>query len=535
MEGITEERITSLESSQAEMKTELSKFQTETSENIKKILNLLTTSKSQKPGQASTPKVSNDEEPVQESAVGWKVTVDILQAELEAKKVALADIEHLRDTLDTTTTEKSELEDRLAQVEKERETYKHEKELLQQRLEQLDKEGENNEKDKTTYEFPSNETILHNLLVAQIEFYFSNHHLKRDKPLMEKLCDEPDVGFVKFEEVVAFPKVRTLGQSDEVIRKAIEASRFLVTNLKDKQLLVGREQFSPPRAQEFPFRRTVFVYGIPPNKAKDEEWIREQFECFGTIAKIKFDSGNHTLPRKVGARLLSKDATRVVRLHMRDQAHTEYKFKKHGGTDSIPTYYCHECQKMKNYKDGYYVSKEDNLHQQSCVFCVQCAAKKAESNLKYFQNRCHKQYLDSDSLKQLFGIDLNQYSSSNLASFRTCLVVFESQRQASKCVYVRSRLGIEGCFATHFHNYTRHKREISQGIELSEPSLSKQDSQFRLEPRKPMMPQRSVGARIERSVTRNSFGGGLSIPQMKKHQSTPALGNSRRRRSHAFT
>merc|ERR1712193_434111 len=108
------------------------------------------------------------------------------------------------------------------------------------------------------------------------------------------------------------------------------------------------------------------------------------------------------------------------------------------------------------------------------LFCVQCAAKKAENNLKYFQTRAHEEYMDE--IKDLFGIDPQEHGDGTLMNFRTCLVVFESQRQASKCVYVRSRLGIEGCFATHFHNYTRHKREISQGIELSEPSLSKQDS-----------------------------------------------------------
>jgi len=511
-----EERLTSLESSQRQIQSDLKAFQKETGDNIKQILALLSNkSESAKPDPPATPKTSDEE--VHHKAVGWKVTVDLLQKELEAKKVALADIDHLRDTLKQTTLEKSELEDQLQEVEKEREQHKHEKELLQQRLVEL---GDKEEAVDGPSEFPSNETILHNLLVAQIEFYFSNHHLKRDKPLMEKLCDPPDVGFVSMEEVTSFPKVRTLGQGDDVIRKAVDASRHLDVKEKDGVVLIGREQFQPPRAQEFPFRRTVFVYGIPPSKAQNESWIREQFECFGNIAKVKFDSGPHSLPRKVGARLLSKEKTRVVRLHMRDQDHTEFKFQKLNAHDSqLTTYYCHECGKMKNYKDGYYVS--DKRSQQSCVFCVQCAAKRAESNLKYFQTRCHNHYMDADSLKQLFGIDLNEYSNTNLQSFRTCLVVFESQRQASKCVYVRSRLGIEGCFATHFHNYTRHKREISQGIELPEPSMSKQDSQFRLEPRRNMVPQRSVGARVEKTFARMP---GLSMPKMRKHQSTPALG-----------
>ena len=103
---------------------------------------------------------------------------------------------------------------------------------------------------------------------------------------------------------------------------------------------------------------------------------------------------------EVGARLLSKEKARVVRLHMRDQDHTEFKFQKFNAHNAqVTTYYCHECGKVKNYKDGYYVS--DKRSPQSCVFCVQCAAKRAESNLKYFQTRCHNHYMDSDSLKQV--------------------------------------------------------------------------------------------------------------------------------------
>jgi len=521
-----EERLTSLESSQMQIQKDLKAFQTETGDSIKQILALLTSKKDPTRQPPTTPKQSANENSLK--SVGWKVTVDLLQKELEERKAALGDMTALQETLESTTSEKSELEDRFQEMEKEKEQYRHEKELLEQRLDEL---GEKEKDPNRPNEFPSNDTILHNLLVAQIEFYFSNHHLKRDKPLMEKLCAQPDVGFVSFQEVLAFPKVRTLGQSEETVEKAVRASRHLmIKQKKDEEIWVGREQFQPPRAQEFPFRRTVFVYGIPPNKASNEKWIRDQFECFGTIAKVKFDSGAHSLPRKVGARLLSKETTRVVRLHMRDQDHTEYKFQNSHFHDHGATFYCHECQKLKNYKDGYYSNTSDTLtpHHQNCMFCVQCAAKKAENNLKYFQTRCHDHYQNPHSLKQLFGIDSNENSSQNLQSFRTCLVVFESQRQASKCVYVRSRLGIEGCFATHFHNYTRHKREISQGIEISEPSMMKQDSAFRLERRPAMTAQRSMGARVEKSYARMP-NNGLSVPQMRKHQSTPTLGKNTRR------
>merc|ERR1719499_832464 len=112
------------------------------------------------------------------------------------------------------------------------------------------------------------------------------------------------------------------------------------------------------------------------------------------------------------------------------------------------------------------------------------------------------QYKDPRELEQCLGIDNSHFDDRNLNSFRTCLVVFESQRQASKCVYVRSRLGIEGCFATHFHNYTRHKREISQGnvdLELIVPRspVYKQNSGYRLKESHSRQSSRNMGVRIE--------------------------------------
>jgi len=522
MNESAEERLSSLEASQTEIQSELKSFKEQTSSQLEQILAILgEKSKSPKTptpgtaeGEVSTPQVSE----VPEKALAWKVSVDLLQKELEASEKSLADLDHLRETLETTTEEKQKLEDRFAEVEKEREQYKHEKELLQQKLGELGMEPEEN---GTPLEFPSNDTVLHNLLVAQIEFYFSNHHLKRDKPLMEKLCEKPHVGYVTFEDVVAFPKVRTLGQTNEVVEKAVRASRFLNISQDEKNeaMLVGRDQFSPPRVQEFPFRRTVFVYGIPPEHAQSDRWIKENFSCFGTITKVKFDSGKHSLPRKVGARLLSKEQTRVVKLRLRDQAHTEYKFCNKSVVGD--KYYCHECNKMKNCKDGFYIS--DRLMNQNFggpVFCVQCAAKKAENNLKYFQTRAHGQY--RDEIKDLFGIDPQEHGDEMLMNFRTCLVVFESQRQASKCVYVRSRLGIDGCFATHFHNYTRHKREISHGGSLDLSDMNQESDRFALVPRH-MGPQRSAAFVETKSFAqRNSMSAlGMAPPRMRKHQSTP--------------
>lgn len=448
--------------------------------------------------------------------IALEATVQIQQDKLDEEQAKYAMIQ---ETLDDALADKSRLEDHMKTLEKERDAHKHEKELLLQRLEDL---GLKNEK-KEPQSFPSNETILHNLLVAQLEFYFSNHHLKRDKPLMEKLCNGPNTGFLSLQEVMTFPKIRTLGQPDDIVLKATRSSKYLeIKKASDGgTILVGRTNFTAPKPAEFPFRRTVFVYGIHPHH-ENEKWIRDQFQCFGKIAKVKFDSGPHTLPRKVGAKLLSMSQNRVIRLHMRDSEHTEYVFRN-SPASSMKQYMCRDCGKMKEFKDGFYIPVEIK-HQDSAVFCVQCAAKKAESNLEYFHTRLTSHYKNPQELQAILGIDNALHDQTSLESFRTCLVVFESQRQASKCVYVRSRLGIEGCFATHFHNYTRHKREISQGGNdlgdlrvMAPPHMTKHGSGYRLKEQPARANARNVGVRIE------GMGYGLSPPKMRKNQSAPNL------------
>eukprot|EP00494_Astrolonche_serrata_P024658 UN24917 len=335
------------------------------------------------------------------------------------------------------------LKDQYTEMEKKRDRWKHEKELLEQ--ENSDKAGDIKKK-----AFPSNETIIHNLLTTQVEFYFSDHHLKRDKPLMEKLTsrdDGTDQGFIGFDEVTQFPKVRTLGQDKDVVLKAVRASKYLQIKEEDNgKILVGRTQFTPPTPQQFPFRRTVFVYGIPMEK--DEYWIRNNFECFGKITKVKWDHGPHSIPRRVGAQLLRKEPSRVIRLHIRDSNHTEFEFRKSHNAE-IPDYNCGVCQRLKKFSEGYYISTDRNLPVNfPYMFCIQCAAKQAEENLNFFKSRSSPLYRDENNVKELFGIDVKMYSDDpeDLNVFKTCLIVFESQRQASKCVYVRSRLGIMGCF-----------------------------------------------------------------------------------------
>lgn len=483
-------------------------------ENARQMDQILTFLKAQDSDLSPSPMV-----PLDSSGIAWKATASILEDQLNEKRSNEAEeMETLRLNVEELQKENSTQSEQISEVTSDRNKWKHQAELLQQEMSEMSHEFKKKKVHPEPILFPSNETVIHNLLISQIEFYFSDHHLKRDKPLMQKLTEDP-TGFIGFEEVCTFPKVRTLGQDREVIKKAVCGSKYLTVQ-KDENgnvTLVGRQEFNPPRAQEFPFRRTVFIYGIP-HKNANEGWIRNQFDCFGTIQKVKFDSGPHSSRRKVGARLLQKDPSRVTRLQIQDQNHTEFKFSKEhpsgkwGVSTQLTQYFCHKCNRLKDYNDGYYKS---NTSQSAYLFCIQCAAKKAEENLKFYNNKYRPYAQDNDNVKRLYGID--EHAVNDVNTFSTCLVVYESQRQASKCVYVRSRLGIDGCFATHFHNYTRNKKDICQGIETisSIPNMARQESSHRLVPLN-MKPQRTHGARVEKVKH------GMGPPRMERVSSAPA-------------
>jgi len=479
-------------------------FQKENSRNLGRILESLDITNENEESSTKKKVAETKSSEPEEAAHAWKVALNLMEGSHHKQQNACQDeIERLKQNVEELEKELSEAQDENEELEKDRDECKHQKELLEQRL----METGQLEEVRDRSEFPSNDTVIHNLLIAQIEFYFSDHHLKRDKPLMQKLTAQPQ-GFIQIEDVMKFPKVRTLGQTQEVVEKSVLASRYLTVEKdnKGKVTHVGRSSFQPPRIQEFPFRRTVFVYGVHRDNA-NEQWIRNQFDCFGVIQKVKFDNGPHSTPRKVGVRLLQKEPSRITHLIIQNKHHTRLQFKQ-GNMEQVnlPQFRCHSCERLKTYKEGYYFSSDHQGPQ--TLYCIQCAARKAEENLKQYTSLNSQNGIE---VGDMFGVDTEK-DNFQFEEFHTCLIVYESQRQASKCVFVRSRLGIEGCFATHFHNYTRNKKEICQGIAIP-PVMKREESTHRLVQVPKMKPQKSMGIIRHRSA--------LAKPSMVRWRSTP--------------
>merc|ERR1712125_230734 len=79
-----------------------------------------------------------------------------------------------------------------------------------------------NETKQQCIEYPSEQIVQNNLVCRQVEFYFSDYNLKRDKRLLEKICKEPQRGYLSVTEVLSLSRVRQLVNSPHALYDALK-------------------------------------------------------------------------------------------------------------------------------------------------------------------------------------------------------------------------------------------------------------------------------------------------------------------------
>merc|ERR1711878_199121 len=88
---------------------------------------------------------------------------------------------------------------------------------------------------KVASEYPPEIVIQQNLIRAQVEFYFSDYNLKRDKRLLEKICKEPERGYLSVEEVLALSRVRQLCNSPSHLYDSLKQSPYIHMTLTEDE------------------------------------------------------------------------------------------------------------------------------------------------------------------------------------------------------------------------------------------------------------------------------------------------------------
>eukprot|EP00483_Globobulimina_turgida_P008365 UN08382 len=84
-------------------------------------------------------------------------------------------------------------------------------------------------------EYPPESTVIQNLLQAQVEFYFSDYNLKRDKRLLCDVVKPPKKGFLRLQEVMKLSRIRQLCSEIETLEEALRRSNILTLIRQEKE------------------------------------------------------------------------------------------------------------------------------------------------------------------------------------------------------------------------------------------------------------------------------------------------------------
>merc|ERR1712176_530265 len=93
-------------------------------------------------------------------------------------------------------------------------------------------------------EYPPESTVIQNLLQAQVEFYFSDYNLKRDKRLLSDVVKPPKKGFLRLDEVMKLLRIRQLCSEIETLEEALRRSNILtlIREKKEKEVIWKKKE-----------------------------------------------------------------------------------------------------------------------------------------------------------------------------------------------------------------------------------------------------------------------------------------------------
>lgn len=112
----------------------------------------------------------------------------------------------------------------------------------------------------------------------QMEFYFSDSNLNKDKYLKEKLKESSD-GFIPLSVFAKFNKIKALTTDVSVIALALQASSFLEVNLEHKV-----KRISEVKELTNADNCTVYVENLPKHVTHD--WVKHMFKRCGNVTYV---------------------------------------------------------------------------------------------------------------------------------------------------------------------------------------------------------------------------------------------------------
>ncbi|XP_034243930.1 la-related protein 7 [Thrips palmi] len=127
--------------------------------------------------------------------------------------------------------------------------------------------------------------LLYKTVREQMEFYFSDANISKDRMLRQMVENDP---YVPLEEFLKFNKITQLVSSVEEIAKAIKKSDFL--ELSEDSLKVHRK--TPIKIKENEDECTIYVENLPPEITHDE--LKKVFSEFGKVVYVSIPKYHST-------------------------------------------------------------------------------------------------------------------------------------------------------------------------------------------------------------------------------------------------
>uniref|UniRef100_U3JDX8 Kelch like family member 23 n=1 Tax=Ficedula albicollis TaxID=59894 RepID=U3JDX8_FICAL len=133
-----------------------------------------------------------------------------------------------------------------------------------------------------------NMSILESKICQQIEYYFGNHNLPRDKFLKEQI--KLDDGWVPLEVMIKFNRLSRLSKDFDVIVEALRKSKTGLMEINEDKTKIRRSPNKPLPELNDQYKaaiknRSVYVKGFPLDATLDD--IKEWLEDKGPVENIQ--------------------------------------------------------------------------------------------------------------------------------------------------------------------------------------------------------------------------------------------------------
>ncbi|PZC80276.1 hypothetical protein B5X24_HaOG214975 [Helicoverpa armigera] len=230
----------------------------------------------------------------------------------------------------------------------------------------------NGEENKKVEENVEEETELESAIIRQVEYYFGDLNLPRDKFLHEQV--QLDDGWVPLEILTRFNRLAKLTKDTEIIAKALAKSTSGLLEISDDNKKVRRSpevpipEMNEERRKELS-NRTIYAKGFPKDSTLDE--LLKHFRQFETVENI--------IMRKYQDRSSKKRLFKgsiFVTFKTREQAEKFMEGKPHSYQDT---------ELLILWQDDYIVKKQEEY-----------ASKKEQKDKK---NKDKEQHVEKEELK----------------------------------------------------------------------------------------------------------------------------------------